>query len=131
MATPFHVARAGEAPADAAKSGDRFADDVDRRAELVRDRDRRRRVERIVPARHRQREVIDEGGAAGRAITDQRRKSSDAAGEVDVHKAHIGLRILAVGQNAAVFDLADKFLHGRMIEAHDRETIERQVSDQR
>ena len=68
---------------------------------------------------------------ARRPITDQRRKSSDAAGKVDVHEAHVGLRILAVGQNSAVFDLADEFLHGRMIEAHDREAIERQVSDQR
>ena len=44
---------------------------------------------------------------------------------------HVGLRILAVGQDAAVFDLADQLLHGRMIEAHDGEAIERQVLDQR
>ena len=84
--------REGEASADAAKSGDRLADDVDRRAKFVRDRDRRRGVERVVAARHRQREVIDEGGAARRPIPDQHRKSRDAPGEVHVHKAHIGLR---------------------------------------
>ena len=122
---------AGEAPANAAKPGDRLADDVDRRAKLVRDRNRGRGVEGVVAAGHWQREIIDEGGAARRPIADQRRKSRDAAGKVDVHQAHIGLRILAIGENAAVFDLADEFLHGRMIETHDREAIERQVSDQR
>ena len=52
------------------------------------------------------------------------------AGEVDVEKAHVGLRILAVGQHAAVLDPPDQLLHRRMVEAHDGEAVEREVLDQ-
>ena len=42
---------------------------------LERDRNRGRRVQRIVMSRHRQREVVDEGRAAGRPFADQAPKT--------------------------------------------------------
>ena len=53
-----------------------------------------------------------------------------SAGKVDVEKARVGLRILAIGQDAAVLDAPDQLLHRRMIEAHDGEAVKRQVLDQ-
>ena len=53
------------------------------------------------------------------------------AGKADVHEPHVGLRILAIGQNSAVLDPPDQLLHGRMIDAHDGEAVERKVPDQR
>ena len=46
-------------------------------------------------------------------------------------RRHVGLGILAVGDDAAVLDPPDEFLHHGMVEAHDRETVERQVLDER
>ena len=115
---------------DAAETRDRLANDVDRRAELVRDRDRRRGVERVVAAGHREREIVDVGRTACRTLADQHRKSGKAAGKIDVQQAHVGLRILAVGEDAPILDAPDKLLHGRMIEAHDGEAVERQVLDE-
>ena len=83
-----------------------------------------------MPAGHRQREVVDEGRAAGRPFADQHRKPGEPAGKVDVEQARVGLRILAIGQNAPVLDPPDQLLHGRMIEAHDGEAVKRQVLDQ-
>ena len=56
-AVPF--AGAGEAPLDAAESRQRLADAFVGDAEFVRDRDRRGGVERVVPPRHRQRQIGD------------------------------------------------------------------------
>ena len=104
MATPFHVPVRVKRRLTPPKLRDRLANDVDRGAERVRDRDRRRRVEGVVPAGHRQREVVDEGRPAGRPFADQHRKPGEPAGKIDVEKARVGLRILAVGENAAVLD---------------------------
>ena len=52
-------AGAGEAPPHAAETCERAADRVIGDAELMRDGDGRRGIERIVPARHRQREIRD------------------------------------------------------------------------
>ena len=130
MATPFHVPVRVKRRLTPPKLADRLADDVDRGSERVRDRDRRRRIEGVVPAGHRQREVVDEGRAAGRPLADQDRKPGEPAGKVDVEKARVGLRILAIGQDAAVLDPPDQLLHRRMIEAHDGEAVKRQVLDQ-
>ncbi len=54
-----------------------------------------------------------------------------SAVKVDVQKTHVGLRILAIGEDPAILDPPDKLLHGRMVVAHDGEAVERQVSDQR
>ena len=128
-AVPF--ARAGEAPLDAAEGADRLADDVDRGAELMGDRDRRGGVERVVAAGHRQREIVDIGRPAGRPVADQHGEAGDAAGQVDVEQPDVGLRVLAIGEDAPVLDPADQLLHRRMVEAHHGEAVERQVLDQR
>ena len=43
---------------------------------------------------------------------------------------HVGLRVLAVGDDAPVLDLADQLLHLGMVEAHHREAVERHVLDE-
>ena len=48
----------------------------------------------------------------------------------DVGEAHVGLRVFAVGEDAAVDQLADQRLHHRMIGAHHREAVERDVLDE-
>ena len=58
------------------------------------------------------------------------RKPGEPAGQVDVEKARVGLRILAVGQNPPVLDPPDQLLHRGMIEAHDGEAVKRQILDQ-
>ncbi len=50
--------------------------------------------------------------------------------EIDVEQPHVGLRIFAIGDDAAVLDAADELLHGRMVEAHDREAIEGNIFDE-
>src|SRR5215218_5452736 len=55
-------------------------------------------------------------------------RSAPHRGQVD--EAHIGLRILAIGDDAPVLDLADESLHHGMIDAHHGEAIERQVLDE-
>ena len=84
-----------------------------------------------MPAGHRQREVVDVGRAAGGPLADQHREPGEPAGKVDVEQAHVGLRVLAVGEDPAVLDAPDQLLHRRMIVAHDGEAVERQVLDQR
>ena len=43
---------------------------------------------------------------------------------------HVGLRIFAVGDDAAILDAADEALHHRMVDAHHREAVERHVLDE-
>ena len=49
---------------------------------------------------------------------------------IEINKTHVGLRVLAISENAAIFQLADQGVHHRMISAHDRETVERHVLDE-
>ena len=95
------------------------------------DGDRRGGVEGVVAAGHRQREIVDVGRLAGRALADQHREARDAAVQLDVEEADVGLRVLAVGEHAPVLDAADQLLHRRMVEAHHGEAVERQILDQR
>jgi hypothetical protein len=53
-----------------------------------------------------------------------------AAERLEIDQPHIGLRVLAIGDDAAVLDLADQRLHHRMIDAHHRKTVERHVLDE-
>ena len=64
------------------------------------------------------------------AIADQHVETRDAAGKVDIEQPHVGLRILAIGDDTPVLDAADEFLHGGMIEAHHREAVEGQIFDE-
>ncbi len=49
---------------------------------------------------------------------------------IERNQPHIGLRVLAIGDDAAILDAADHRLHHRMIDAHHRETVERNVLDE-
>ena len=49
---------------------------------------------------------------------------------VEIDQAHVGLRVLAVGDDAAVLDAADERLHDRMVDAHHGEAVERHVLDE-
>ena len=49
---------------------------------------------------------------------------------VEIDQPHVGLRVLAVGDDAAVLDAADQRLHHRMVGAHHREAVERHVLDE-
>ena len=91
------------------------------------DRDSRRGVQRIVAARHRQREFVDIGGLAGLTVADQDVETRSAVVQGDIQQADVGLRVLAIGDDAAILDAPDQLLHGRVIEAHHREAVERQV----
>ena len=42
----------------------------------------------------------------------------------------VRLRIFAIGDDAAILDLADQLLHCRMIEAHHREAVEGDIFDE-
>src|SRR5205807_2422961 len=86
-------------------------------------------IERVVPPWHRQRDVLDlMRGSAGR-LTEGHREQRRAAGMRNIDKAHVGLRVLAVSNDAVVLDTTDQILHDRMIGAHDRETVERHILD--
>ena len=124
------LARAGEAALHAAEARERLADRVGRDAELVRDRDGGGGVERVVRARHRQDEVLELQPEARAAVADHDAELGLPAARIDIHEAHIGLRVLAIGDDAAVLDAADEVLHGRMVDAHHREAVERDVVDE-
>ncbi len=52
------------------------------------------------------------------------------AGEIDIDQPEIGLRVFAIGDDAAILDLPDKPLHRRMVDAHHRKAVEGQVLDE-
>jgi hypothetical protein len=82
-----------------------------------------------VAARHRQRDVLDFVRGATGSFTEQHREQGRSAGMRYVDKAHVGLRVLAVGDDAVILDAAYQILHNGMIDAHHREAIERHVLD--
>ena len=90
-AVPFADAR--EAPLDAAEGGERLADRVVADAELVRDGDRRGGVERVVAARHRQRELVDRVGGLAVAVAEQHREARRAVVMIEIDEPHVGLRV--------------------------------------
>src|SRR6478609_9684289 len=53
-----------------------------------------------------------------------------AAGWIEIDQPCIGLRILAIGDDAAVLDFADDGLYHGMIEAHHGKTVKRHVLDE-
>src|SRR4029077_15232203 len=59
------------------------------------------------------------------------RKTRSSAALLERDYPHVGLRIGAIGDDAAVGYLADEELHHRMIRAHDGKAVERHVFDKR
>ena len=49
---------------------------------------------------------------------------------VEIDEPHVGLRVLAVGDDAAILDAADELLHDRVVGAHHGEAVERHVLDE-
>ena len=88
------------------------------------------RVQRIVMAGHGQQQIVEIGRLRGLAVAQQHVEARHAAFEIDVEQPHVGLRIFAIGDDAAILDLADELLHGRMIETHHREAVEGNVLDE-
>src|SRR6516164_10109913 len=105
----------GKAPAHAAELGKGVADCVVCDTELTSDRNRRGGIESIVAARHRQRDVLDFVRGATGSFTEQHREQGRSAGMRYVDKAHVGLRVLAVGDDAVILDAAYQILHNGMI----------------
>jgi hypothetical protein len=118
------LAGPGEAPFDAAEAGQRLPDLRGGHTELAGDRNGGGGVQRVVPARHGQDEIVDLLGHRAGAVAELHLEAALATGEVDVEDAHVGLRILAIGDDAAVGDGADHVLHDGMVDAHDAETVE-------
>ena len=127
-AVPF--AGPGEAPLDAAETRDRLADGIVGQPELMRHRDRGGGVERVVPSRHRQHEVGDLVHGIGLAVAEHHLEFRAAAHRHEIDQPRIGLRIFAIGDDAAILDLADDGLHHRMVDAHHGKTVERHVLDE-
>ena len=109
---------------------ERLSDRLGADPELVRDGDRRGGVERVVQARHRQHEILELDAHARAAVADEDAEARAAAALLDVHEAHVGLRVLAIGQDAPVLDPADEVLHDRVIGAHHGKAVERDVVDE-
>ena len=64
------------------------------------------------------------------AVAEHHREARLAVGMIEIDEPHVGLRVLAIGDDAAVLDAADELLHHRMVGAHHRETVERHVLDE-
>ena len=64
------------------------------------------------------------------AVVDRHAEPAAPAGQVDIMHPHIRLPVGAVGHDPPVLDAPDEILHRRMIDAHHRETVERDVLDE-
>ena len=127
-AVPF--AGFGEAALDAAETRDRLSDGVVGKPELMRDRDRGGGIERVVAPRHRQHDVGYLIGSVGLAVAKRHLDFRTAADRIEIGQPRFGLRIFAVGDDAAILDLADHGLHHGVVDAHHGETVERHVLDE-
>src|SRR5690606_29026467 len=117
------ASRRREAALDATEGGQTLADVAGRYLHLMRDRYRGRRVGDVVPTRHRQPQVLDGLALPALAVANDDIEHRDRPVHAMIGKAHIGLRIGAVGDDTAVLDAADKRLHLGMVDAHDAEAV--------
>src|SRR5438552_2579826 len=101
------LAGPGEAALDAAEAYECLADRLVGDAELMRYRDRRRCIRRVMPSRHRQHDVRYLVGGVGLAVAEHDLEFRSAAGWRQVDQPRVGLRVLAIGDDAAVLDPAD------------------------
>ena len=63
-------------------------------------------------------------------VAEQHREARPPWAMITSRQPHVGLRVLAVGDEAAVLDAADQRLHGRMVDAHNGEAVEGHVLDE-
>ena len=64
-------------------------------------------VECVVSTRHRQRELVDCVRDLAAAIAKQNREARLAVVMIEIGELHVGLRVFAVREDAAIFQLAD------------------------
>src|SRR3981189_711794 len=69
-------------------------------------------------------------GDIGLAIAEGALEAGTATVRIEIGQPRVGLRIFAIGDDTAVLDLADDGLHHRMVDATDREAVERHVLDE-
>jgi len=96
----------------------------------MRHRDRGGGVERVVPSRHRKHQSVIVVRGIGLRSRNATLKLDPPPVGVEIDQPRIGLRIFAVGDDAAILDLADDSLHHRMVDAHHRKAVERHVLDE-
>src|SRR3981081_198788 len=78
---------------------------------------------------HRHDDVFKYGLDAALAVVNDRRKTRNAIPEVETGEPDIGVGIFPIGDDPPVLDLGRKLSHDRMVEAHDRETVEGNIFD--
>src|SRR3984893_3113683 len=88
------------------------------------------RVQRVVMTGHRHDDVFKHGLGAAFAVANDRGKARNAIAEIKNGEPDIGVRIFPVGDDAPVLDLGSKLSHDRVVEAHDRETVEGNIFDE-
>jgi hypothetical protein len=121
-----NFAHLGEAPVNPAEAGQRVADLGGLQPQVPRHRHGGERVRDVVIPRHRQGTALDH-----RVLGLQRDVEMRHAALVgQVHRAHIGLRVEAEGDDAAVGDAAHQRLHLRVVGAADGKPVERDVGDE-
>ena len=76
---------------------------------------------------HRQPQIPDLGLHARLAAADHHIEDRGRAVHPVVLEAHIGLRVLAIGNDAPVLDAGDQRLHFRMVRAHHAKAVERNI----
>ena len=67
---------------------------------------------------------------AGLAIADRHLEFRAATHRRQIQQLRIGLRILTIGDDAAILDLADQGLYHRVIGAHHGKAVERNILDE-
>src|SRR5262249_15005271 len=90
------------------KIGKRIADCLALDSKRVRDGNGGGRIERVMPTRHREGEVVDRVRNLSAAITEQNRKARLAVEMIEICESHVGLMVFSVGENAPIFQLADQ-----------------------
>ena len=122
---------AGEAALDTGKALEPGADRLGRHVQLIGHGNGSRGIERIVHARHGQFEPIDTQLRHADAVADFDRKMAHAINGFEIHQPHIGLRVLAIGDDPAILDLADQGLHFGMIQTHHRKADDAAIDHRR
>ena len=129
MIAPSDLADLAEAALDAVEPLEPLQDRSSPRAELERDGGRGERIQDIVPAGHGHVHAFDRP-AASVALQDHGVKPAAARFCRDIVGAKIGKRREAVCNDPPVADARKDALHFGMIDAEDREPVERHILDE-
>ncbi len=122
--------RAGEASLDATETGQRVADRIRTHAQFIGECERADGVEHVVMTGHGHDEIGYHHALGPLAVVDRHAEPALPAGQIDIMHAHVRLPVGTVGHDSPVLDTPDEILHRRVIDAHYRETVERDVLDE-